>query len=998
MKQKVALQIASSPQEAWAGAIAPWFRTVLPDAWKDDLPTVVVVPTRTHAHSLKTRLLEQGQSHLGLQFVTPAGLRGLLGHGRDRPLPLREHLRLLLAIAAEQEDDGENLAAKAVVRAPDHLLRAIDRLETAGWDFDKVGPRPFLPIVKRFREQLRACDFSLAGSIDRELLARSSTEAPLFANLLLSAFDGGHWPYWFLLRAAIAAAQKATVVLEEPRGDLIEADLCWIGSWEQICGEGQHVSKPTKAFGDSLFSEAEMRGTALSPKRFDFLVGTNAADQAEAIAAQCARYLAEEKCTRLAVVFPGPGALPRLVGAVLAKRGIPHNDGFAHFLPGIFEAPEWQAWLDLQSGPRLESFLRFLNALPDPTILSAQISRSAFEKTLRESWSEVLLDDLGVLAEFCSRGDERSRATAEALRRLPFLPTRASLRDFLAATQSALTELGWKQHAFHIANLTRDWPAQINGRFSRALYLRWLRETAVTAAPGRAPAGDNPYARVQLLSVPEAQNQDFSHLILAGCNEGNWPPPPSAEFSRAEEIRTFNRSVQQLNKRAAQQGSQGEGHTAVRENHSLYLGPVEQRAIAVRQFDALIETATEAVALAAGLLQEDAPERLWNPSESLTQRYRAVRDEPLTQAKLKSWQRATTSWLDGNRRLLERSPAPRLAVQQTLAAFNARRDPEKGAGEYDYGLRPNESYGPVPILSVSDLEGMVTSPAIVWMKRYLGVEAADDTSNPWAATGGKWVHRWLAAIGEAAAGKLLAPFPSPSVIDERVEVSADERRTVLEQCCRATGKTIPDWWISGWLNARYLARHLGAKIAGAKDWKWMTTEYAFGRDGLVKVDDAVELQLRGRIDLILAQADAATFAGQKLWIVDYKTGGTKELKDSDLHDSLVKGTALQLGLYALALRGLGATEVGASILSSMVRKVAPQLFAADLAPHTGVFADLAEMQQTGVFGMKGELRAAFGYSAVYPLATLPIDQEILEDKWQHTHGNLVLEKDEWEQW
>ena len=76
----------------------------------------------------------------------------------------------------------------------------------------------------------------------------------------------------------------------------------------------------------------------------------------------------------------------------------------------------------------------------------------------------------------------------------------------------------------------------------------------------------------------------------------------------------------------------------------------------------------------------------------------------------------------------------------------------------------------------------------------------------------------------------------------------------------------------------------------------------------------------------------------------------------------------------------------------------PQLIGADLAPHTNVFADLAKMQRTGVFGMKGEVRPAFGYSASYPLATLPIDEDILEDKWALTHANLVLEKEEWEIW
>src|SRR6266403_3675334 len=122
--QKPTLRIASSPPEAWEGAIAPWFREVLPVSWKQELPSVVAVPTRSHAHALKARLLQEGHSHLGLQFVTPAGLRDLLGGDRDHALPLREHLRLLLAIAAEEtlresakdENGLDNLAAKAVVR------------------------------------------------------------------------------------------------------------------------------------------------------------------------------------------------------------------------------------------------------------------------------------------------------------------------------------------------------------------------------------------------------------------------------------------------------------------------------------------------------------------------------------------------------------------------------------------------------------------------------------------------------------------------------------------------------------------------------------------------------------------------------------------------------------------------------------------------------------------------------------------------------------------
>jgi len=984
-----------SLHEASDDAIAPWFDRVLPGAWQRELPTLVVVPARGQANDLKARLIAKGSSHLGLQFITPSSLRALLARDDATPAAEPEHLRLLLAIAASEMEDRPNeseaLSAKAVARAPALLLRALDRLETAGWKFEELGLSSFVPMVQRFNELLKKCGFVLPGETDRRRLQQTARGKREFSHVLITGFDGAHWAEWFLLRTAIELAENAMIVLEEPRENFSDIDLCWIGSWEEVCGEAQRAPLPTTALGDSLFSEMEMRGGAETAKRFDFLIGTNFSEQAEAITRQCVRYLADQKCTRLGVIFPGSGALPRLVASSLERLEIPHNDGLGHIVPGIFESAEWQAWIELQRAPRLNSFLRFLNALPDPAVVSPKISRQVFEKILHESYKDVLLDDLELLREFCAtRVDDKSQSAAEALRALPFLPPRATLAQFLEQTHAALVHLDWKQHALELANVARDWSHHLDAKFSRTLFLRWLEETALTSAAARSAAGDHPYARVQLLTVVRAQNQKWSHLILAGWNEGAWPPPAGAEFARAEEIHTFNRSMQQLNKRAARQGSQGEGHTSVRENHSLYLGPGEQRAIALRQFDALLESASEGVTLAASLVQEDAPERFWNPSECFTELYLKTRGGPLTQTTLKNLQHATA--------LLPKPAAVATDVQQTLIAFNTRRDSSKPAGEYDFALRPNDSYRPVPKLSVTDLERMLSSPAIIWMKRYLGVDAPEDAANPWAATTGKWVHHWLANIIETRDGKIFSAFPTLTKIDERIRFAADERCAALRRLCGLVGKVVPDWWSSGWLNARYLARHLGAKIGGAQGWNWIATELAVGCKGAVKIADGVELELHGQIDLVLAQNDAPSFAGHTIWIVDYKTGSNRELKTSDLHDNLVKGTTLQLGLYALAMRELGAAEVSVSIISLAVKNVAPQLSVVDLAPHTDVFADLAEMQRTGVFGMKGEIRPAFGYSAPYPLATLPIDNDILEDKWALTHPALVLEKEEWETW
>ena len=178
-RSRPVLLVAPSVREAWDDAIAPWFERVVPEAWKHPLPSLVVVPTRGHVNDLKMRLIAKGSSHLGLQFATPASLRALLARDDAAPAAEREHLRLLLAIAAseieDRPNDSEALAAKAVARAPALLLRALDRLETAGWKFQELGLSSFAPVVQRFNELLKKCGLVLPGEADRKRLQERGT-------------------------------------------------------------------------------------------------------------------------------------------------------------------------------------------------------------------------------------------------------------------------------------------------------------------------------------------------------------------------------------------------------------------------------------------------------------------------------------------------------------------------------------------------------------------------------------------------------------------------------------------------------------------------------------------------------------------------------------------------------------------------------------------------------------------------------------------------------
>ena len=1013
----VSLHIGASFRAAWENVLLPWFQSAAPVSWQQQEPTLVVVPFRSHAYAIKGLLLDRGLSLLGIHFVSPAELRELLFAKNGMRLPLREHLRLLLAIAAEEcmklpEDpalrekrmlEAAFLAAKSVARTPDHLLRTIDRLGAAGWDFAAVELPALRDVEARFQRQLADCGFELIHTADRRALNQISTSPPIFANILVTGFNGAHWPLWPLLRAGVTAAKQATVLLDDPRDEARELDETWVGTWEEAFGEAKLISPSVNQISDSLFTEAEMQGSSVRPANCSFVVGADATEQAEAIASVCVRFLAEEKCTRIGMVFSDTGSLPRLVASALSKFAIPHNDGFGHPVPGLFESAEWRAWLQLQRGRRVNSLLRFLGALRNRDELFPDMTIQGFERTLRFAHAEVLVDDLAVLQKFCAAdARERNQQVAKALQLIEFLPARGTFSEFLQATENAFARLDWKQHWMEVASRSRDWAGKVEGNFSRTLYLRWLEEIASSFGVERHPTGDHPYARVHLLSVAQAQGQEWSHLIFAGFNEGSWPPAEKGEFAREEEIQKFNRSIQQLNRRAAKQGNQGEGHTSVRGGRSLYLGPSEQRQIALRQFQTLLESATESVAFGASLVQESAPDRLWNPSELFTSRYQKTHPRPLTQATMKELQRTTAGWLQ-SARPQGKTGAPQLEdVRQTRIAYDSRRDPAAPFSVYDFALRaPPER---IPILSVSEFEALLKSPALVWLKKYLGLEGDDDGSNPWSAATGQWVHRWLAHVGGVNAGKKFVPLPDKSEIDGKIRTAAEQKCAEIRLLCQSVGKQVPDWWNSGWQNAFCLARHLGTKLATVEGWPWMATEWTIDGAAPTNVIGDVSLQFRGRIDLLLARRECKSLQTDELWILDYKTGASKKAlvparedtdkRKSQLHKKILDGSALQLGLYAFAARDLGATNVFLSLLSPVVNPVSPQLSVADIDAEADIFRELARIQQTGVFGMRGPVRSAWTFTRDYPLATLAVDEDILEERWELTHPALARDEEE----
>ncbi len=981
------LLIAANPEAAWEEGASSWFARVASLSLSPDHRAAVVVPTRGQAEALKARLLAEGRSLFGVEFLTPAWLRASLPSDRDSYPSRAEDLNLLLAAAAENLDNdtlspAAGLAALSVRRSPGHLRHLLEQLGACGTEFSAVDLPVFLPVVEQFQKYLRESRLNLQIAADRQALKAAAGSRPLFSHLLVLGFHGGHWSSWHLLQAAVRAAASATVLLQYPRLEAENLDAVWIGSWEEEFGEAHPAAAPP--------------APAVEKVPPLFLVGLDVREQADAIVGAIHHFLASDHCHRLGVLFPAAGALSRLVAASLNRLALPHYDAMGQLAPGPFEEPVFHSWLELQRTPRLHALLRFFTALPHEHPFFKDVSRQRLGDALSRALGDLAIDDLAMLTK-AARDDDGKLAAL--LTRVVFLPERATLSDFLGETQRAFTQLGWEERRQGLEG-HGAWAKRLRAPLSRTLFLRWLEEVAVSVRVTRDHSGAHSFARIHLLTPAQAEDQTWSHLILAGLNESIWPGSPAGDFLPAAQIESLNRDARTINRAATRRGRQGEGHLAVRKGGALYLGSAEQHQLARAQFTSLLENTHHGLAFTASVVQEEAPERISNPGEFLNRVYHEAHGRALSRQEMRALRETTRTWLQESALDLPAIMPATPEIRQTRVAYDARRT-DGPAGEYDFALRtPPSAAGS---FSVSETEELLRAPAQVWLRRYLGVEGEEDLTYAWNATAGKWTHDWLAALADER--DTFLPFPSASEIGRRVAEAAERKRNEVRELCRQAGRPLPDWWESGWQGALCLALVLGRILGTAADWKWLVPEWRL-EEQPIDLGDGSFLRLRGRADLLLARTpeQPKSLAVPELWIVDFKTGNRDSLERGlsrsehrleKVRRKVLKGDALQLALYAHAARQLGGEMIFVSLASARISALSPQLSLDDFADCQAAFRELARMQATGIFGFRGSLRSAYSFTREYPLAMLAVEPEIVEERWETTHPDLALGEENW---
>ena len=1001
------LTFAASVEEQWQEPVGPWLREMAVAAWKNSKLTVILTPSRAESFYLRSRLVAEDVSFLGLRFWTPSDARKFLLAELSPELESasQAELRLVARVCAEnlaRQSTANDLTLTSVIREPGAFLRAYDLLLGAGWDPAREGAIYGRHLAREFQCNLESHRIATQAGLHRELCHQISSQTDaLVANLLVVGFNATHWPLWDVLKAAVFAAEGAVVALLEPRVFAEEIDQLWISSWEEVTGTecigpvGEIVEDDRSTpFSDLAASYEQGVIRSIDSAELSFRVTSDLASHVRAVTLQALEYLKGEDCTRLGIVFPEADALALGVAEELRRLEIPLDDGTGSLTPGPFERRCWRTWVALQEEPGVQRLLAWVRACEAQGVssgMSETLSARSVADVIEGALADSLVDNLDFLASHLEANGKghRSAEVAEFLRARVTLPEKGTFADFLAVTRQALALRGWEKHVARLQIDPPEWLLTAEEALSRRTFLEWLKESTDSQVRTRGSDGNHFYGKVHLLIYAQMTGQTWSHLILTGLNEGIWPRVfEMGAFGSRHELVVLNRQARALNVRGTMQGRQGSGQEIVAPGKGHCLLPLERQELGLRDLCAALEGTGAAVCLTS-LTTESGRSLL--PSDFFSHAYQAKTGVVLDEEAFRRVASATESWCREYERLFESEPEDRSTIVATKTAYAARRDSTRPFGPYEFAFAEPP---PRPVqLSCKEWEDAWNHPSSVWLEKVVGTAPWPEGTLSWPRAVGTWAHRWLAAALRDFQGR-------GSILEFPVLLSAAASRdgASVRNLARGAGMDLYPWWEQVWHQARTVALGLAETLAPHLQDRKFLCEFRLPRDVMIPLpsSDRSDFLLKGRIDLLLIEPGAAVhdleqgnFTGCVGWVIDFKTGSAQSLNAKKIGE----GKGLQAILYAMAVRALGAVSTAISIHTPEA-VLKQQVWLDDILEITPLFRSLETFHQSGIFGMRADADNEYGYSPAYPLATRFIPGDVLTAKWALLHGVPSTEESE----
>jgi RecB family exonuclease len=458
------------------------------------------------------------------------------------------------------------------------------------------------------------------------------------------------------------------------------------------------------------------------------------------------------------------------------------------------------------------------------------------------------------------------------------------------------------------------------------------------------------FARVTLTTCRRAAGIAWSDTVLVEANAGIWPERREPSCWLSDDAR------RELNDAG---------------RFSLGVPTSDDRSLMERRlFSAIARDTRRRMIFSAALYREEEPEVKLGPNAWLE---RVL------------WNKGLISPAEGGTEpfgLLSAvslaAPAPAVETgpetAQWFDIWSRRRNP---AAAFDaFFLADPSGTSRPPRLSASQIERGIEDPACLWFGSVLGLKRAG-----WGAfyrARGKFigttVHRVLAAA--------LRGTPVQGNFSPMQDYATTQARLEAELAALRARWPSDRFWDSFHLDVSRAARELARRVHELPRAAYVAVETRVPEGASVPVGDTDRLLVRGQMDLVLS--DVPVWAGARVDIVDFKTGGASKLSATRMETG---GSSLQLGVYLQAALSVGATGT-VWMLKPEDRPM--KVEAHELERASAKLRVLGAHLASGIYGALTPDRDEYSHGFEWPLACAPIGLATLEKKFEATFGPVAV--------
>ncbi|MBN2068660.1 MAG: PD-(D/E)XK nuclease family protein [Opitutales bacterium] len=939
--------------------VLPWFKACEQTLGRHNEPAALLVPSQAVGAAVKRMVLEAGIGIFNVHVLTPGQLRERLSAaaGLDAPIAVREDLRLLLSHTAEGLV-AEYPEAAIVAQQPDELLRAWDALSAAGYSEQAIESPVHLEILRGAKELKQAA--GLETVYDRnKALKPLKPDVPQFSHLLIYGFGAEEMEHFPLLQAGIRASRFSMVC--HSTGNQSQMESIWTGQWEEAYGSFEYVEESGDLPRFAPLGELIAEGKSLPepPEGLKFRAFSNLRIEARAAVAQAVAFTEESGSGPVGIVVPRLSSLAREVSSELTRLNIPHHDMRGTYAGANLQQQTLLAWAQWQETPQITTYLEFLKKLV--LLYPGQLQAAMhLNKAIDQAFGLLCVDDWEPIAYLCRQYVESKPEALKLLGEWTLLPKSNSLSGYIAAVSGLLEALELKAQWNEGEHYTRPLQSVLSNGLSRRHFVGWFRERMRTPGKTRQTPGRAVFSAIQVVDYASAAYIPFSHAIFTGLNQEGWPGEGHENHFLPDS------RIQHLNEAAVMTGSQGEGHWIA--SPGYVLSSEHRRVLADSAWLNLLEQVSGELVLTLTLDPTSEKSAACVPGDLFLKTWLAVRGSLPTEGDLSRLRKMGDYFAQS-----AGTGETELAFPERDACveiWKRRRDATMPYDAYSFGYDEPPAHG--LSLPAKSWEGAVLNPERTWFQKILKISPAENysvlRSSPLVT--GTWLHDWLKLPNESKDAFLPCECilkTWPALVSEHARIKLSEAEAVFA----GSGRMLPDWWQYQWSEIHDKALLIAEKLEHVEGWEQVASEWNLPTGTKIYYDDASEaLNLSGRMDCVFKGTGM-----NRTWVIDFKTGSTELPKNEKKQKD---GVALQLVLYGLALSDLFGGAAQASILHPDEELNTGLTLPEDLTPgFLELWKGLIELQHCGILGQKAP---AFGSDDALPIATLPIDKEILSAK------------------